>query len=205
MDGQKQLPLLPPIAEAIAPYVPGPHQTHKDCGHCARHNRFSLRPLEEFRQTKPSRYNPDGRFRICRLCEEALYADMRAQARALAREKTVEQGLAEVRRGPTPSVVNIADLMVQRMGGLEATVDEMIAQYEAAALAEPGSTRVLNFWQSMMKFHLAAQEHRPPEKDLGTMTEEEIEAEIIELRVLSVRADSPTHESQNDGSRDPGA
>jgi hypothetical protein len=157
----------------------------KACLHCPRYGRELLQPKTEFR---PSPAERDGLYYLCRQCEQQLRVDARQGARAMAREREASEALAIMAKAPmSVTTVNAADLLVQRLGGLGAWIDEQVFHYEQLAARLPGSKEVMRFHELVHKIIDKAQKHRAPDEDVSQMSDEELEAEINQrIKVLSV-------------------
>jgi len=140
------------------------------CRDCLR-----VKPISEFRR----RYRGEStRLHRCRSCHNESERIRRVERRVERNNDTIAKFVTQLKNAQTPKQVELlCGAMIQRFGGVEELFAAWVQQFEAARVAQPGSKKVLDFYQAILRMIEYCDANRP---NLAEVSDHDLEDEIIE-------------------------
>ena len=154
------------INEQMAPVI----ADSKLCEYC-----LTVKPITEFRR----RYR-DGTERMneCRTCHNESERMRRAHRRTSRDNDAIKQFVTRLKNTHRPEQIELlCGAMIRRLGGLQSLFVAWVRQVEAAQSAQPGSKKVLDFYQAIFRMIEYCNSGR---RDLAEISDEDLQGEIME-------------------------
>jgi len=140
------------------------------CRDCLR-----VKPITEFRR----RYRGEStRLHRCRSCHNESERIRRVERRVERNNDTIAKFVTRLKNAQTPKQVELlCGAMIQRFGGMEGLFAAWVRQVEAAQSAQPGSKKVLDFYQAIFRM---IEYCNSGQRDLAEISDEDLQGEIME-------------------------